>query len=243
MLRVAVCDDEGDSRDALLEILSQCAEGQKYTVREYPDGEKLMFEYVESPQPFDLVLLDLEMPVLDGMETAVRIRGVDRDVPIIIITKHDEYTAWGYDVHAWHYLLKPVNAEKLRGALREISETRARKDKDCLVLSTGSGTFCIPFDRILYFESDRNKVNIHAAHMKKPVRVYCSLREIERMCGGDFIKSHHSFLVNIYHIENVSRKDREAVLSNGERIRVSRGKMQAVLDQIENRVYSGTRNP
>lgn len=243
MLRVAICDDEGDGRDALLEILSTNAAGHKYTVREYPDGEKLMFEYEENPQPFDLVLLDLEMPVLDGMETAVRIRRLDRDVPIIIVTKHDKYTAWGYDIHAWHYLLKPVSVEKLREALREITEARERKAQDCFILSTGSGTLRIPYDRILYFESDRNRVSIHTAHLKEHIRVYRPLHEIERICSGNFIKSHHSFLVNIYHIERISRKDWEAVLSNGERVRISRGKMQMLLDQFEKRIYSDAQSP
>lgn len=241
MLRIAVCDDEGHSRAALLDILSAGAPGQKYSVREYPDGEKLLFEYGENQRPFDLILLDLEMPVLDGMEAAARIRRVDRDVPIVIVTKHNEYTAWGYDVHAWHYLLKPVSAEKLRVVLLEINDAQARKDKDCFAVSAGGVNVRIPFDRILYFESDRNRVNIHTVHLREPVRAYIPLRDIEPLCKDGFMKTHHSFLVNVYHIESVSRTKHEAVLSNGERVRVSRSRMRAVLEQIERRIYHDAR--
>ena len=107
MIRIAIVEDEAAVREQLTGYVQRYTRqyGTTFEVTEFSDGVEILDEY--RPM-YDIVLLDVEMKHLDGMETAQRIRELDKDVVLIFITNMAQYAIKGYAVGALDYVLKPV---------------------------------------------------------------------------------------------------------------------------------------
>lgn len=108
MLRVAIVEDEAECREVLRDMISRYAEEQQKQIRvqEFSDGSELVDNYKPD---YDILLLDIEMPHLDGMKAAEKIRETDQDVVIVFITNMAQYAIKGYEVNALDFIIKPVN--------------------------------------------------------------------------------------------------------------------------------------
>ena len=104
-MRIAICDDEKAQRSLITKYLQEWARenGQILELSEFPDAESLLFCW-EDEKRFDLLILDIEMGALSGMELAERIRRENEDIPILFITGYETYMAQGYEVSAIQYL-------------------------------------------------------------------------------------------------------------------------------------------
>ena len=126
MLKIAICDDEQPIREYLKRLVEKCTEGE---IRLFADGGELLAD----PTAFDLILLDISLnreqnaAEPDGMETARKIRERS-DALIIFVTALREYVFEGYDVGAFHYLLKPIDEQKFTEVMdRAICQIRSKK--------------------------------------------------------------------------------------------------------------------
>ncbi|MCD7752851.1 MAG: LytTR family DNA-binding domain-containing protein [Lachnospiraceae bacterium] len=113
-MKIGICDDEKSTREYLERLLKEWGQecGEPVETVGFVDAERFLFAWEEC-RDFDVLLLDIEMGRMNGMELAGRIRESDEDVAIVFITGYDEYIGQGYEVAALHYLLKPVAKEKL----------------------------------------------------------------------------------------------------------------------------------
>ena len=155
MLRIAVCDDEPQIVKQLTDLVMQCAPDCELTC--YAHGEELL----EAQKTFDLIFLDIQMKPLNGMETAKRIRSLDEGVLIVFITAWKEYVFDAFDVGAFHYLLKPVQLQKLREILQRAQRETDRKNhakKQQLFLKTRERSFVVNVEDILFLENALRKV-------------------------------------------------------------------------------------
>ena len=111
---IAVCDDCAADADFAADCAAQWAQRLGYTaeILRFPSAEAFLFQYAEDKR-CDILLLDVEMPGLNGVELAKRIRQKNKALQIVFITGYTDYIAEGYDVSALHYLVKPVSREKL----------------------------------------------------------------------------------------------------------------------------------
>ena len=128
-LRVGICDDSQTDAAYVETFLSAWAQERDLAlhVETFPSAESFLFRYAEEKR-FDLLLLDIEMGQLDGVTMAKEIRRDNQDVQIVFITGYSDYIAEGYEVAALHYLLKPVNGDKLRAVLdRAVDKVRRRE--------------------------------------------------------------------------------------------------------------------
>ena len=125
MLTIGICDDEITQLNYLKEKIAVWGNmtGIFTSMREFSSAESFWFEWIED-KSCDLLLLDVQMKQMDGMELAKKIRTVDKSIPIIFITGFTDYMAQGYEVHAFHYLLKPVTQEKLNEVLWDIQSCK-----------------------------------------------------------------------------------------------------------------------
>lgn len=132
--RAAICDDSAADCKYIRKLISEWAQERNITVNaeEFPSAESFLFRYAEN-KTFDLLLLDIEMDGMDGVTLAKRIRRENEAVQIIFITGYSDYIAEGYEVAALHYLMKPVNREKLFSVLDRALEKR-RQEEGCLNL-------------------------------------------------------------------------------------------------------------
>ena len=222
MLSIAVCDDEKNICDylkgAIMDLLAEADLDGRVTV--FSDGEPLAAAYETGSADFDLILLDVTMKNCDGLTAAKRIREKDRDVMIVFVTASAEYVFSGYEVRAFRYLLKPELVNGFAGVFRECLRELTKSGEMRFSFQTGAETKSIPAKDILYFESDRRKVNIRCAGGRE-FSFYEKLDNVENtLKKHDFVRCHQSFLVNARKIESV--RQGEVRLTDGSVIPVSK---------------------
>lgn len=217
--RIAICDDCDRDTEYLSALVAGWEEssGQGALVERFPSAEAFLFCY-EEKKDFDILLLDVEMGEVNGIELAQRIRLEDSRVQIVFITGFPDFMAEGYEVSALHYLMKPVSREKLSAVLDRAAANLARPGKRLQVNFDREACF-VPFDRILYIEAQKQYVRIRTED--GDYRMKASLAEMEAMLDEYFFKCQRSFLVNLSHVARI--RTQCAVLRNGEEIPISRG--------------------
>ena len=121
-MRIAICDDEEVQRKLLTAYLQEWASGQRRFLEtiSFCNAENFLFHW-EEDKDFDLLILDIEMGAQSGVELALKLRAEGEPIPILFITGYESYMAQGYEVSALHYLLKPLNKEKLFDVLKRLN--------------------------------------------------------------------------------------------------------------------------
>lgn len=205
MIKIAVCDDEKVIRDELSTIIKDYFSklNRAVLVKDFESGYDLLRAI-----KFDIIFLDIEMPTLNGIETAKKLRNWDVNSKIIYVTNYNNYKSSAYQVHAFGYISKPI-VEKaifniLTDALRYLDNSYAPKK---LVLKTEQGTVTLETDDIYYFEYSVRKVIIVTAEENYTSTSY-SLKQIyEKTCKYNFASSHKSYIVNMLHIKHIKGFD------------------------------------
>ena len=119
-MKIAICDDDWHMQQTLRLFIDQTYQDLDMLVDGFTSGEALLAAVQKQSQPYQLILLDIEMRGIDGIETAKRLRKLLPDCYIIFITSHDEFALTGYEVAAFRYLVKPVQPEKLTEAISAV---------------------------------------------------------------------------------------------------------------------------
>ena len=216
--RTAVCDDcEKDAGyvKALLEAWAK-DRGLEPEIRVFPSAERFFFQYAEDKN-WDLLLLDIEMGPMDGVTLAKRVRQDNQAVQIVFITGYSDYIAEGYEVAALHYLMKPVNPEKLMTVLDRALEKRKQEDR-CLNLEASGEMVRIPFYEIRYLDVHQNYVTVHA---KADYTVKRTLGDFEKELDDRFCRVGRSLILNLKFIQRVTKT--EVRLSDGTVLPLPRG--------------------
>lgn len=217
--KTAICDDCVSDIEYLTTLVTAWADasGHTVTVKAFPSAESFLFQY-EEEKDFDILLLDIEMGGLNGVELAKKIRQENDTVQIVFITGFPDFMAEGYEVAALHYLMKPVLPEKVSRVLDRAAANLGKQEKVLKVIFDRQTDF-IPLDRILYLEAQKQFVCIHTENTV--YRMKSSLREMEEELDEHFFKCQRSFLVNLSHVARI--KANCVVLKNGEEVPISRG--------------------
>lgn len=229
--RLAVCDDEQSYSDYVTDLAGRWAElaGTQVEVERFPSAEAFLFRY-EERKDFDVLLLDIEMTGMDGVELAKRVRQESEDVQIVFITGYTDYIAEGYEVSALHYLTKPVNEEKLFQVLTKAVGRLARNER-ALTLELPGETVRIVLSRVRYMDVLHNYVTVHADRdytVKRP------LGELEKELDGRFFRVGRSCVLNLAYVQRVTRTEVE--LTSGERIALPRGQYEKLNRAIVQRM-------
>lgn len=218
MYKFAICDDEAADLVYVRTIIEQWGKARKSgtEIKTYPSAESFLFAY-EEEKDFDVLLLDIEMGKMSGVELAREIRSGNRSIQIIFVTGYMEYISEGYDVEALHYLLKPVTREKLWEVIDRAAE-RIQVQERVLLLETSGETLRIPLYEIKWLEVQKNYVTIHGAEdysIKRP------LKEMIRELDERFFQIHRSYIVNLACVKKITKN--EVVLKSGMSLPLSRG--------------------
>lgn len=218
-LKVAVCDDEDEQRRFLSEIITVWARENRHglRLRQYPDARAFFFDY-EEQKDFDLLVLDVEMPGMSGTELAKAVRRENTSVQIIFVTGYYEYFSDGFDVSALHYLIKPVDGDRLCPVLEKAVQNLAWRQRSVLV-STREGEIKIPLADILYIEAEKVYVNVHTAQGSCRTRV--ALGKFAEQLDDTFFRVHRSYIAGLKYISRITRT--EITMVNGDVIPISRG--------------------
>lgn len=215
---ISICDDEDSQAEYTRALVEQWAKSRDYLVEitAFPSAESFLFHYEENKNT-DILLLDIEMNQMNGVDLAKEIRRENKEVQIVFITGYMEYIAAGYDVEALHYLLKPVMAEKLFPVLDRAAQ-RLQRRESCLLITQGDQVARVPLHEIRSMEVRQNYVTIHAG---EDYTVKRTLSDIEKDLDESFFRTGRSFIVNLRYVRKITKT--EVLLKEGGAVPLSRG--------------------
>ncbi|MGN0634725.1 MAG: LytR/AlgR family response regulator transcription factor [Acutalibacteraceae bacterium] len=218
MLHIAVCDDEPIEIEYLTACAQEWARERKTAVKvsSFASAEAFLFQYAED-KSFVILLLDIQMQAMDGIALAEKIRESDSSVQIVFITGFPDHISRGYDVSALHYLLKPVDKEKLFAVLSKASDNLKRTEK-CILISVENESFKIHLKDIFFIEAFGHTSCVICENGE--YRVKLPISDVAKMLDGSFVQCHRSYIANLEHISGITKTD--IVLDNGKRIPVPR---------------------
>lgn len=221
-MKIAICDDDWHMQQTLRLLIDEIYQDLDMLVDGFTSGEALLAAVQKQSQPYQLILLDIEMRGIDGIETAKRLRKLLPDCYIIFITSHDEFALTGYEVAAFRYLVKPVQPEKLTEA---ISAVRAElSDHITLHVEDGPVEALLRVKDIYYIEAQDKRVRVVLKDTAFSNRR--GIDEIERaLAGEDFFRVHRSYLINFRYVARLDKN--EILLVSGEQIPLSRLRKKA----------------
>lgn len=222
MLRIAICDDDLAFMDSLKNKIEMW-ENRPFNSRIscFTDGDALVSTHRSAP--FDIIILDVVMPLINGIETAKEIRIADKEVKIVFLTSSPEYGVESYTVKANNYLLKPVKSDDLFSCLDELAFEMQNNLRN-IVVKCNDGIHKLRLDNIEYVEAS-NKHTIFALQGNKTIESIRSISTYENeLLADSFFKCHRSYLVNIHHINSYNNK--ELKTDSGVIIPISRGRFK-----------------
>ncbi len=235
MIRIAIAEDDPACAQQLCQFIETFGREstQAFTTAVFPDGEKLVAAYNSQ---FDIILMDVEMPVMDGMTAAGYIRRMDPAVVIIFITNMAQYAIKGYEVDALDYVLKPVSYFSFTQRLnRAVSRLHARR-KAYVALPVKGGSMRMESADLYYVESQGHQLLYHTRS-----GVYQATGTIQQaeqdLEGMGFFRCNKGYLVNLEHVEGIQGSCAQV---KGESLLISRGRRAAFLEALAGYV-GGTR--
>ena len=225
LLQIAIVEDNPEDARQLISLLQQYGQERHcaFRITRFSDGMSFLDEYQGK---WDIVMMDVEMPHMDGMSAAKRLRQVDERVCLIFITNLAQYAITGYEVNAMDYLLKPLAYFPFSRRLdRAIHNCRLWKERS-IGVETQSGLVRLPLGEIWYVESEKHYLIFHT--QSGDVRSRNTLRMLQKELPEEsFQRAHASYLVNLAHVERI---ERQQVLVHGTWLPVSRSCAKSLMD-------------
>lgn len=212
-LRVLIVDDEPPARELLRSLLKEIGDAE--IAGEASTGEEALRLAVDASP--DVVLLDVRMPGIGGIETARQLNSLVEPPAVIFTTAYDEYAMKAFEAQAMGYLLKPIRKDKLSGALAQAGRlTRPQLQK--LAAESGKpverrthiaarnreGLRLIAVEDILFFFAEQKYTTVR--HARGEDLIEDSLRSLEEDLGSAFVRIHRNALVGVRHMERIERK-------------------------------------
>lgn len=223
-LSIVVCDDNETDLQCITGMVKAWAEGRHspVSVETFPSAEAFLFHYSENGD-YDILLLDVEMGKLDGISLAKRIRVQNSRVQIVFITGYPDFIAEGYEVSALHYLMKPVNPEKLSQVLDRAADL-SRKERPFLLSVSEREAVRIFFEDIYYAESQGHYMVIYTR--QDSYRVRMTVAGLLEQLDEGFYRCSRSYVVSFRHICRITKS--EVILENQVSLPLGRGQYDEI---------------
>lgn len=235
-LNIAIVEDESSHAELMKLYIGEWAREHHIGCHfhKFPDAESFLFEWEEN-RVWDALFLDIQMPGIDGVELARRIRTQDEKVVIVFTTGITDYLQEGYEVAAMHYLVKPLDREKVGKCMeRIVKERTAAKTEHAFLMevdeikagvAVGHSKVRFVSEEILYIEAFAHYTEVHLE--EGVYRVHEGIGAWKnRMEDEFFVCCHRSYLVNLLYVARIDKA--EVVLDNEARLPLSRRNQRAV---------------
>lgn len=218
MISIAICEDEPYFLENINRLLNQYLEDKKIetSVKNYVNGE----EFLISGQDADIVLMDIELPGLDGMKVVERLRDQGNHAQVIFVTVYREYVFQAFDVEAIHYILKPIDPVKFFAAMDKAMERIIHRSDNALMISTGKISLKILTRNIRFCEVYNHEVVIHTT--TQTYNYPGTLDSLEEELDDSFYRCHRSYIVNMNYV--TARESDIAYIEGGDKVLISRRK-------------------
>ena len=227
MIRIAIVEDDTGYRSQLGKYIDQYQSdfSETVSVSEFSDGLEIVEKYKSE---YDIILMDIQMKHMDGMQAAMRIRDMDKNVIIIFITNSAQFAVQGYKVEALDYVLKPIQyfafSQMLHNAVKKVHG----KSKFYIHLIQESKMIRLDADQILYIESRGHTIIYH-----NEIGEYAARRSLksvdEKLAQRHYYKCNNCYLVNLAHVERVNQL---VVTVKGQALQISRARKKSFMEAL-----------
>ena len=219
MIRIAICDDEERAVASTEKIVKTClqAQGIGCEITTYTQSRNLLYDITDDGFFYDLILLDIEMPGISGMEIPQQVKGFLPNARIIFVTSHTEYAIDAFELSIFRYVPKNNLETKLTAAITDAAKLIELEAGQEYTIQTANHMEKIPYKDIFYIQRDGKNSSIVSSVGTSKVR-----KSLQRVFRG--------YIVNIVQIMKVS--DSIAILKNGDQLPISRSHLQEVKRQI-----------
>lgn len=211
MIKIAVCEDNQTCLSLLYNLIEDYRLGAaakcEIKCHAFSFGDQLI-QAVERGMHFDIVLIDILMPGINGIDTAKELRHIGYDSIIVFISTSKDFALDSYAVKAYDYLVKPVTRERLFSLLDETIEKLQRQATQCIVINQASGVTKIYFQKIRYVEVIQKRLYFYMSDGSL-IKTVGTMAAIEKLLLADarFLKPHRSYMVNMDYVDTVTSKE------------------------------------
>jgi hypothetical protein len=202
MINVAIVEDEKSASDLLEKYLAEYGEatGEEFYCRVYSDPISFLENYRADN---DIVFLDIEMPLMNGMDAARRLRKADNTVAIIFVTNMAQYAVDGYEVSALDFIVKPVTYPVLAFKMKRILAALAAGEERKLKVTVGNNVECVDVSDLKYVEVLNHKLTYHLRD--RSLTAYGQLKKLEEsLPSHTFRRCNNYCLVNLMYVTSVN---------------------------------------
>ncbi len=233
MIRIAICDDD-EKELSRTKVMSSvyAVRNPELEIQLYPfqNPVELLKSIRDQQEVYDILLLDIYMPELTGVELARAVRDIDEDCQLIFLTTSVNHAIEAFSLHAAHYLLKPYTAGQLEDALAKAIALVQKNKQRNIILKTSSGLRKIDITNIMYTETDKHIQNIYLAENER-LQVRISSGDLYAMLSADsrFFKCGSTYIINLARITEITT--RLILFDNGSTIPVQRRQYRELLER------------
>lgn len=228
-MRIAVCDDDEQEILRLMELLAeyQFSRGESMDCHSFYNTTEFLCDLKGGE--YDLVLMDVLMPGISGIQAAQELKSRDGNVRLVFISASPEFAVASYNVEAYHFLLKPVDAAALFSVLDRVGNELSRQADQAFILKSREGIVRLSFAEVEYVEVTNKTVSFHLVdNVVREVTATLADFEERLLCRPEFFKAHRSYLVNLNRIREINVNG--IVTKNGHSIPVSRQRRSLLQD-------------
>lgn len=227
MLSVAIVEDESSFSDLLSSYLNQYsdAHGESFSVSTFINGIEFLNNYSAN---YDIIFMDIEMPFMNGMETAQKLRKIDHSAVLIFITNLARYAIKGYEVDAMDYILKPLNYPAFAMKMQKAIRLCQKKQEEKITIATRTGSICFPASSVFYIESVGHHMEYHTEHGL--YTGYGTLKKLEEQLPRTiFFRCNSCYIINFHFVKGY---DGNTVQVGDTTLTISRARKKQFLEAL-----------
>lgn len=229
MIKVAVVEDDKTCSDLIVSFIKKYGRenSQEFAVTSYEDGYDIAERYDGG---YDVIFLDIEMKIMNGLEAAERIRSRDQQTVIIFITNMIQYAIRGYSVNALDYVLKPLSYYAFSQSMKKAMNIVSREKDRFMTINTRGGIEKITISHIGWIESQGHRLTFHTEGGTSETTVY-SMKDIETNLYGDgFRRCNNGCLVNLSKVMAINGN--QVIMSDGTALPISRSRKNGFITDL-----------
>lgn len=231
LMKIALVEDNELQREQIRQdIRTYFEEHDEVCELHVFDNGSAMLDHFNTVGGYDLLLLDIQLPGMDGISVAKEIRRHDDKVLIVFITSMTSYAVQGYSVHALDYILKPINHISFCNTLDHARELFRQRSEHFITVTNNEGLLKLDISQIYFIETEKHAVRLH--HTKGSFHINDSLKSIEeKLKNAPFQRCNNCYLVNLAHVEQVKK---DYVIVAGHELAFSRLRYKPFMEALTN---------
>ena len=240
-INILICDDCQEDMIALKKNIERfffgLPDSYDYHIDTFSSGIELLENYKESP--YQIVFLDIEMPRINGLEVAKKLREKNNSLIIIFVSSYDQFMKDSFEVQPYQYLEKPILYESTKKLFQSIIKTLSKTQSTILTISTNEGDYLINLNELMYIQNIKGTKNYLEFHLQNGeiLATNGTIQSWEnKLRQYGFIPSMRGIIVNIYHVKII--QSTQIILKNKEVLPLSRRQAKVIHENFVNHVIS-----